>query len=84
MSEIKDGGSAFPFHSQVRYENKVVDECDWGGMKLRDFFAGHALAGNITGLGLPVNEGSWNIDTIARDAYEIADRMIAERSKSHD
>ena len=47
------------------------------GMSLRDWFAGQALAGGISG----DNSEDYTIDEMAFDAYRIADAMIAARSK---
>lgn len=62
-----DGGSAFPT-SASPFAN-----C---GMSLRDWFAGQALAGILAD-----HEYNPAPDVIAEDAYDIADAMIARRSK---
>lgn len=46
MSEIKDGGPAFPSHGSM---GEVVCE----GMTLRDYFAGQALVGFMVGTNEP-------------------------------
>lgn len=52
----------------------------YGGMTLRDYFAGQALAGlNMDGL-----YGSFRPDAIAKDCYDIADAMIAESEKPNE
>jgi hypothetical protein len=64
----QDGGPAFP----VKYQS--------GGMTLRDYFAGQALAGFLAahaGQGVSLPEDDWS----ATRAYEIADAMLAERAK---
>ena len=82
-----DGGPAFPSHEchEVLRDNGWRDE--WlavGGMSLRDYFAGQALAAVIDvyrfdnggGIGsehLPRN--------VAAHAYRLADAMLAERIK---
>lgn len=72
--KINDGGPAFPivWQSAVTGNDEVIE-----GMTLRDYFAGQAL---------PIiidhdikQSGAW--DDHARQAYEMADAMIKERSK---
>ena len=95
--KIDDGGAAFP---QMRNTGLVtvsekghhVDKVCDGGMTLRDWFAGQALAATITATsagqhnalsGKPV--GTSIYDAIAMDAYEHADAMIAARKDNrHD
>ena len=47
------------------------------GMTLRDWFAGQALAGFLAS---PNHQGT-TLEVDARDAYRVADAMIAERGK---
>ena len=93
MSEqaINDGGQAFP------KAEEEWDSCDEryiikykGGMTLRDWFAGQAMAGLCVGASGAIgrsNEftvyanGPCNSD-IAERAYLVADAMIAEGAKS--
>jgi len=85
----QDGGPAFP-GKQSPDAATVKDlreatglgmhECskllsEHGGMSLRDWFAGQALAGLLAGRG----EYVWNAEPV--DAYAIADAMLAERSR---
>ena len=54
----------------------------WGmepaqGMELRDFFAAMAASGSAFHIG-PM---SWSATEVAKEAYEIADAMVAYRSK---
>jgi hypothetical protein len=65
----EDGGSAYPF--VVRNDSDDV----YRGMSLRDYFAGQAMAG------LAGNPYIHSDVVIARAAYQIADDMLAERSK---
>lgn len=68
--KIKDGGAAFPI--------PACPEIKWGGapgMTLRDYFAGQALAGGISNLGLEDNSPK----DVAIWSYEYADAMIAAR-----
>ena len=56
------------------------------GMSLRDWFAGQALIAvvNATSAGQHyplVNDGLNLVQAMARDAFELADAMLAERAK---
>lgn len=74
-TNINDGGPAFP--------STVQDNCDcaprynagYGGMSLRDWFAGQALAG------MPWNH-SIAPKQQAKECYQIADAMLAARNQS--
>lgn len=78
MSTKNDGGSAFP---QVHYwdDGSVTSK---GGMSLRDWFAGQALDGILSGPcsreNVPVSE--W-LD-VPEYAYRIADAMLKAREVS--
>ncbi len=78
MSKINDGGPAFP----VGREEAISPVTDMGGndvssgMTLRDYFAGQALAGCCT------HAGGWDdYETVVKAAYDLADAMLAARSK---
>jgi hypothetical protein len=72
-----DGGPAFPCsNEQFTYGNPQAGDAH-AGMTLRDWFAGQALAGGISG----DNSEDYTIDEMASDAYRIADAMLAARSK---
>jgi len=79
-----DGGQAFPSTFEIdRGDGKPREVHISCGMSLRDYFAGqvipHVLTGNITAI---VHGGaSQEPDAMARDAYKLADAMIAEREK---
>ena len=67
----KDGGAAFPRIAVMHNGN--VEFAPWGGMSLRDWFAGQALA-----------SGAFSESTLthlkdAENAYKWADAMIAYR-----
>ena len=66
----KDGGPAFP---TVVPENFHAAQ---DGMSLRDWFAGQALTGICTDL-----KTNGSFAAFAREAYALADSMLAERSK---
>lgn len=81
MGEIKNGGPAFPQNDLSQY-NIGPDEHSNGGMTLRDWFAGQALAsllkvssdtqpGESAYAGFP--------ELAASDAYLYADAMLAAR-----
>ena len=71
MSKKETGGAAFPLSN--------AQNPGWAdGMTLRDYFAGQALCGLLSkyNLNAPSDQG-----TIAQMSYELADAMLAERSK---
>lgn len=80
MSKIEDGGLAFPFEGGSN--NGLSPE---GGMSLRDYFAGQALpaiiAASSAGHHSPQKKAGEHsvIPAMCRDAYAIADAMIAAR-----
>lgn len=82
MSEMKDGGPAFP--RPISHDgNGPRAECfpSQDGMSLRDWFAGQAIAG-VLGYGSGDIAQDWetaNWDNCARYAYELADAMLAAR-----
>lgn len=71
--KINDGGPAFPFLPTQDRHSKTP------GMSLRDWFAGQALAGFATDKDYDTLPGS----SLARDAYAIADAMLAQRTKEN-
>ena len=70
MSKHDDGGPAFP-------------SVDYGsiGMSLRDWFAGQALAGVIAACCQDTLNFETREQLFARNAYAIADAMLAERAR---
>ena len=75
MDKQQDGGPAFP----VSYGPDGAAGFS-GGMTLRDWFAGQALAGVLAN---PA-EGSWGTNeapNAATNAYQMADAMLARRAK---
>lgn len=66
-----DGGNAFPLPLGTM---NAAEPGQSGGMSLRDYFAGQALAGLARGVGLDLERHD-----LARRAYNIADAMLAER-----
>ena len=82
MSGLEDGGGpAFP----EGYDWDKDIPTSWGGMTLRDYFAGQALAGVVAMLAHP-GSGGLNEDAggphkavVAAQAYILADAMLAAR-----
>lgn len=76
MSDKDDGGNAYPWGGDIR-----------GGMTLRDYFAGQALASlaatavsdNSPILQVAVRRGVDVDDLIAQMSYEYADALIKAR-----
>lgn len=85
MAETKnDGGPAFPETNY--FDEKPIGS--YGGMSLRDYFAGQALAltqsrENVMAIAAAGDREGVNDPTIALAAvcYRIADNMLAERRK---
>jgi hypothetical protein len=67
MSEIKDGGAAFPLMRSINGSD---------GMTLRDYFAAQALAGICANQD---NRVYGNSMEFARAAYRLADAMLTAR-----
>ena len=78
MTDLKDGGPAFP-QSETLYEDGAeLARTAYGGMSLRDWFAGQGIRarwGNGTAM---------TPEDAAQMAYQLADAMLAEREKRHD
>jgi len=71
MSE-RDGGPAFPEAIAVGPAGDVYP--GFSGMSLRDWFAGHALAG------LLAHASGEAPESAPRKAYQLADAMLAVRA----
>jgi hypothetical protein len=78
MSEIKDGGAAFPYCVWVGDHHNGHNT----GMSLRDWFAGMALSGilsnptTVPSKLFKTSDGFMNCEMIANCAYEQADSML--------
>jgi hypothetical protein len=73
---MKDtGGPAFPLPGEL---GLGLTPKEMRGMTLRDWFAGMAMQGLLSARNPLVT----NIGGIAEAAYEMADAMLAERSKT--
>lgn len=70
-TEVKDGGSAFPWSGG---EVGVSD-----GMSLRDYFAGQAVVGYLAAHADGTELGT--IEHNAKYAYDMADAMLKARLK---
>lgn len=84
MGEKKDGGPAFPgprFEVGAR-PGSIRETWPAQGMSLRDWFAGQVLAGMCGGGWRPDDNEAR--ETLARDAYKVADAMLAARSKGRE
>ena len=85
MTTKNDGGPAFPqidtetVGSQGEYQDRVYS---YGGMTLRDYFAGKAMHGMVaSGVTIDI-DGEHLFQKRAATAYAIADAMLAARSAS--
>lgn len=79
---IDDGGPAFPVLTTTKQDGTICglqtgNRDGWEmGMTLRDYFAAAALNQRKA-----LSFGSYYANDAAREAYEIADAMLAERNK---
>ena len=82
MTTERDGGPAFPQNDLSAY-GMGPSEHGNGGMSLRDWFAGQALAlaGINAAMGAMAGTEVGSAGDIARLAYELADSMIAARTR---
>ena len=72
MSTPNDGGAAFPWSPLLGY----------GGMSLRDYFAGQVLSGMMANSDLPdLMKVGWVADTWCGVCYVIADAMLKARKR---
>jgi hypothetical protein len=85
----EDGGPAFPW-SAFMISDTSYQPITQGGMTLRDWLAGQALAGICAGICAnppaeksdPSFDRAWGrvgISDAAKDAYHLADAMLAAR-----
>ena len=64
MNEIDTGGPSFPAPAGLSH---ITSQ----GMTLRDYFAGRAMQ--------VLKEDIWDFDLLCKNAYELADAMLAAR-----
>lgn len=76
MSERNDGGQAFPAPLLCTPAGDVYDavQCNVGGMTLRDYFAGQALAHSSRDIW-----ANHKFEDVAERAYHFADAMLKAR-----
>jgi hypothetical protein len=89
-TKINTGGPAFPRplgnNGRPHFEDSEVSP-DQEGMSTRDWFAGQALIGVMVVRTMLIERGLAHDviqESLAEEAYELADAMIAEREKTHD
>jgi len=75
MSTINDGGPAFPAQPMHKFPDGAIISLNQGGMTLRDYFAGQALAGMLT----RKESDGWTNREVAGDGYSYADAILASR-----
>lgn len=73
MNKINDGGPAFPGPDQTECTVDIHE-----GMTLRDYFAAKAMQG-LLAVGNPYAQSDEHM--FARDAYVLADAMLAARGE---
>lgn len=81
MNLCDNGGPAFPHHVVRESMGHAYNE---RGMTLRDWFAGQALPAIVTATSAGQHDpsakhGKGVVGSMAADAYEIADAMLAAR-----
>jgi hypothetical protein len=90
MSTINDGGPAFPAQPIHHFPDGITMSQNQGGMTLRDYFAGQALAGISENIEPQIDKLDSKEENFDRDikvlfrvaayrAYTYADAMIAVR-----
>lgn len=80
MMDARDGGPVYPVVFQHRRSNGEIHAQEWGGMTLRDYFAGQALAGDLAAW-TREDDGSFKPEDVAIRCYKVADAMLRERAK---
>ncbi len=76
-AHFPDGGPAFPSPMQDDRDCAPRHTSGYGGMTLRDWFAGQALVGIMAS-----GKGTSNVEVWgAPHAYALADAMLVERAR---
>lgn len=80
---IDNGGPAFPVPITSAQPGQLVSACELGagGMSLRDWFAGQALAGWLASFGDSSTHPIHLNESVAFEAYKTADAMLVERTR---
>ncbi len=76
----KDSGPAFPVGSDLGPASNICDG-GYGGMSLRDWFAGQAMAGWLASFAPECQLDPSTRVSVAEDVYSMADAMLAERKE---
>lgn len=63
------------------FPHQKEDGSPYWGMTIRDYFAGKAMQGQLSGLWVSETSHGWTDDEIGKEAYRIADAMLAARDK---
>ncbi|MGG5541927.1 hypothetical protein P4G95_09000 [Burkholderia vietnamiensis] len=79
MNEIKDGGPAFPCHTNPR--PGTLNEAPQG-MTLRDYFAAKFMQGFIAAPDRETEYSHVTKDECAKRAYQMADAMLRARGEA--
>ena len=81
MTAQHNGGPAFPTHGGAGGDDDPRNHTLGGGLSMRDWFAGQALAGIMAN---PELDGAGSAKQAAVVAYQAADAMLAARGGSHE
>lgn len=82
LDDLKEhGGPAFPTHRlQWDYGSEERElATKHSGMTLRDYFAAKAMQAQLTAFWAMETHHGWSHDETAREAYAMADAMLAAR-----
>ena len=85
LDDLKEhGGPAFPTHRlQWDYGSEERElATKHSGMTLRDYFAAKAMQAQLTAFWAMETRHGWSHDEIAREAYAMADAMLAARGEA--
>ncbi|CUI53025.1 hypothetical protein [Achromobacter xylosoxidans] len=74
MNKINDGGPAFPQSWRTQPQDMGTS-----GATLRDYFAAKAMQAQLTAFWAMETHHGWSHDETAREAYAMADAMLAAR-----
>ena len=80
MSEIKDGGPAFPATIEMP-DGNFYKTITFPGMSLRDWFAGMAMEGFLAAPDIIKEAGMTFEESISKWSYQYADAMLRARAQ---